>query len=169
MARRSRTRFIRPAPKTKIWIGAGVNETSVGASAKVLVSVLSAGQLALRPFTILRTHMLVSIHSDQSTAIEMFFGAYGEVIVTDTASGIGVTAVPDPSDVTGDAEADWYVWQALQNRFWVDINGTDGLGVASPASKQYVVDSKAMRKVGPSDDIAGVISNDSSVGIILTT
>ena len=168
MARR-RARFVRSAPRTKMWIGQGVGETSVGASAKVFVSSLSAGALFLRPFTILRTHMLITVYSDQSTAIETTFGAFGKIVVTDTAAAIGVTAVPDPSGIAGDPEADWYVWQALQNRFFIDIDGAAGVGVDSRASQQYVIDSKAMRKVGPDDNEVSMVSNDAAVGFILTT
>ena len=168
MARR-RSRFIRPAPRTKMWIGSGVGGTAVAANAKALVSILSAGALLLRPFTILRTHMLISARSDQFTAIESVRASYGEIVVTDTAAAIGATAVPDPSGISGDPEADWYVWQAIDFQFFIDINGTDGIGVDGSNGVTYVVDSKAMRKVGPDDDVVAMISNESAVGFSLGT
>ena len=67
MANRTR-RFVRPAPKTKIWIGAGAGTTVLAASSATLVSVLNAGALALRPFTILRTRMDLLVASDQTGA-----------------------------------------------------------------------------------------------------
>ncbi len=85
MARRTRGRFIRPAPRTKIWIGAGVGATSVGSLATVLISSLSAGALALRPFTVLRTHLLIGIHSDQSVSVEDMVGSFGHIVVTEAA------------------------------------------------------------------------------------
>jgi len=168
MARRP-ARFIRPAPRTKMWIGDGVGNTAVGASAKVLVSVLTAASLGLRPFTILRTHLEIDIFSDQATAIENVIAAYGEMVVTDTASGIGVTAVPDPSPVTGNPEADWFLWTPLVNQFFIDIDAGGGIGVDGSNGAKYILDSKAMRKVGPDDDIVGVISNDTAVGFSLVT
>ena len=60
MARRvARARFVRPAPRTKMWIGAGVGITTALGSTTQLISLLSAGALLLRPFTILRTHQEV--------------------------------------------------------------------------------------------------------------
>ena len=115
MARRRS--FTRPAPRTKMWIGSGVGDTTVAAGATVLVSTFSAGALALRPFTILRTHMLLTIRSDQTGADETLIGSYGELVVTEVAAAVGVTAVPDPSGISGDPEAAWYVWQALATRF----------------------------------------------------
>jgi len=165
MARSHRTtRFTRPQPRTKMWIGAGVGNTAIGASAKVLVSTLSAGALLLRPFTILRTHMELNIFSDQAIAIENNIASYGRIVVTSTAAAIGVTAVPDPSAISGDPEADWYLWSTLTNQFFIDINGTDGIGVDGSNGSRYLVDSKAMRKVGPDDQLVSVVSNDTAVG-----
>jgi len=169
MARRHRSRFIRPAPRTKMWIGSGVGDESIAANAKVLSGTLSAGALLLRPFTILRTHLELYVRSDQQTAIENVIASFGDIIVTETAAALGVTAVPDPSGISGDPEADWYVWQAFNMNFWVDINGTDGIGVDGSNGRRYSVDSKAMRKVGPDDNIASVVSNDSAFGFFLST
>jgi len=169
MARRGRSRFVRPAARTKIWIGNGVGTTSIAGNAKVLVGVLAAGALLLRPFTILRTHMDLVMLSDQVLASESNSGSYGQIIVTDTATGIGATAVPDPSGTDGDPEADWYVWQALFNEFVIDINGTDGIGMLGDNGHHYAIDSKAMRKVGPDDDVALVVSNTTATGFNLVT
>ncbi len=170
MARRvQRARFTRPTPRTKMWIGTGVGQTSIASSAKVLVATLSAGALLLRPFTILRTHMLLQVRTDQGTAIETVIASLGKTVVTDTAAALGVTAVPDPSAISGDPEADWYLWQAIVNTFWIDINGTDGIGVDGNLGVQYMIDSKAMRKVGPDDDVVIVVSNDSAVGFVMVT
>ena len=169
MARRHRGAFVRPQPRTKIWIGAGVGATNIGGSSKVLVSVLSAGALLLRPFTILRTHQLLSVFSDQATAIETIIGAYGRMVVTDTASGIGSTAVPDPSGISGDPEQDWFLWQAIGLQFFIDVNGTEGIGMDGDNGHQYVLDSKAMRKVGPNDDVISVARAEGAIGYTMIT
>ncbi len=165
MARRSRQRFVRPPARTKIWIGQGVGQTTISASAKTLVSTLSAGALLLRPFTILRTHMLVSYKSDQTAASEQAFGTLGLLIVTDTAASIGATAVPNPSGVDGDPEADWYLWQAMV----ADFELVTAAGFESDAGHQYQIDSKAMRKVGPDDDDIMVFDQQNAVGSELVT
>ena len=54
MARR-RTRFIRPAPRSNVWIGLNVAPVAIAAASDVTVATFNAAALALRPFTIVRT------------------------------------------------------------------------------------------------------------------
>ena len=169
MARRSRGRFARPAARTKMWIGTGVGAENIGGSSKVLSATLSSGALLLRPFTIIRTHLEVDIRSDQVAATETVVGAIGQMVVTDTAAALGVTAVPDPSGISGDPEADWFLWSALEVAFFIDINGTDGIGVDGDISRRYSLDSKAMRKVGPDDDVVTVVVSELATGFSMVT
>jgi len=162
MARR-RSRFIRPAPRTKIWIGAGVGGVSVPSNTKVLVSTLSVGSLLLRPFTVLRTHQVLLWSTDQIAASEGPVAGFGHIVVTEQAAAIGITAIPDPSGQDGDPEADWFVWQGLQTNF--EFSTAAGF---RDVGKHYVVDSKAMRKVGPDDDLVSVVSSNGGFGAILT-
>ena len=167
MARRgARGHFTRPPARTKIWIGSGVGRSTIVASTKTFVSSLSAGALLLRPFTILRTRMLISWWSDQETADEGPFGSYGKIVVTDQAVSVGVTALPDPGTTTGNPEQDWYV--AMQVWMQVQIAGTISAAYNS-SPNAWITDSKAMRKVGPSDDIAGMFKEEAGVGGFLTT
>jgi len=161
---RSRARFIRPPPRTKIWIGAGVGLTTLTANAVQLISVLSAGALLLRPFTILRTHMLFSFESDQDGTDERPFGTLAQIVVTETASGIGATAVPDPDPIAGNSDADWFLIQNMYHS--VRDSGTPSM--QAPFENQYEVDSKAMRKVGPQDDIV-MMSSMNAFGAFVTT
>ena len=165
MARRTRSRFVRPQPRTKIWIGSGVGQTTLVGSTKALISTLSAGALLLRPFTILRTRQEVFFASDQDTAIESPFGDYGKIVVTDTAAAIGVTAVPDPSSSAGDPDADWFVHLPMSDK--VNSANAEKFGVA--AGHHYQIDSKAMRKVGPDDNIVSMATMDSAFGAIIIT
>ena len=161
MARRFRSRsFVRPAPRTKIWLGAGIGETTLAAGATSLIGVLNATGLALRPFTILRTRLLISYMSDQDSVSERPFGSYGEIVVTDAATAVGVTAVPNPSSITGDPDADWYVYQPVRTI----VANASSVGFDLGGDQQYTIDSKAMRKVGPNDDIAIVVDEESAVG-----
>ena len=138
--------------------------TLVGASVQIVGS-LSAAALALRPFTILRTRMVLLFSSDQAGVSERPNGGYGHIIVTDAASAIGATAVPDPSSTTGNPEADWYVHTQLV----VDFQFLSAVGFDGAAGMRYDIDSKAMRKVGPDDDQMLVSSMDAGTGAILYT
>jgi len=166
MARRvARARFIRPPPRTKMWIGQGIGDLTLTGSATVLMASLSAGALLLRPFTILRTRKLITFASDQIAASEAPTGSFGDIVVTSAAAAIGVTAVPNPSGVTGDPEADWFVWQALQ----FDWRRATDVGLNGPSSHQYEVDSKAMRKVGPDDDVVTIVDMETGAGAFMST
>ena len=159
MARRSRSRFVRPPKKTMIWLGDNPVSapSTVPANSALLFSVLNAGALALRPFTILRSRGIIRWESDQAAVSEQPNGAFGEIVVTDNATTIGVTAVPDP---ISDPDADWFLYQSV----FADFNFLSSVGFNEYAgdANVFAYDSKAMRKVGPNDDIAGVISNQNS-------
>jgi len=163
MARARRGRFIRPAPRTKLWIGAGIGTVTLVGNSRVLVSSLSVGALLLRPFTILRTRQLLHFFSDQTATPETPFGAFGSIIVSDQARAAGAGSVPAPSGVDGDPEADWFVWQALSD----DFQFKTAVGFQSDSGVQYVIDSKAMRKVGQNDDLVTIGEMDSAVGGLL--
>ena len=162
MARR-RQRFIRPAPRTKMWIGAGVGLQTLTGNTATLISTLSAGALLLRPFTILRSHIWLWMATDQEASDETHVASFGKIIVTDTAAAAGVGSIPNPSGISGNPEADWYVWQAMGGRFVID----SAAGFNGASGWRYVVDSKAMRKVGPDDDLATVVDMETSPGAFL--
>ena len=148
-----------------MWIGVGVGETSIAASTVNLVTTLSAGALLLRPFTVLRTRMVIQYRSDQTAALESPIGSWGNIVVTEAAAAVGITAIPDPSGITGDPEADWFVWQALI----VSFTSGNVTAFDANAGHQYSIDSKAMRKVGPDDNLVGVFSQENAVGSIIVT
>jgi len=111
---------------------------------------LTTEELALRPFTVVRTRLLVSILSDQLAASERQVGAIGLAVVSDQAAAIGVTAVPTP--IT-DLESDlWFVHQLLYS----DTTFASGIGFTDTSSEVYPIDSKAMRKVEDGEDIVVV-------------
>ena len=166
MARRvQRSRFVRPAPRTKMWIGAGVGRQTLTQSASTLLSVLGASALALRPFTVLRTHVEVLWSSDQAAVTEVPFGSYGWMVVSEAAAGVGITAIPNPSGIDGDPDADWFVWQAMSTKFeFLSSVGFDG-----SSGSRYVIDSKAMRKVGADDQIVVLVDVQAAGGVDLVT
>ncbi len=134
-----------------LWLGAPFVATSIGASASaVLAASLNASALALRPFTVVRMHFNWLCISDQSGATESFIGNFGQAVVTDQASAIGVTALPTPAtDIDSDV---WLLHASWIGRF--DFIGT-GTANQSRASKQ--IDSKAMRKVEDGFDLVNVV------------
>ena len=164
MARRGRTRFIRPAARTKMWIGGGVGTSSVVADSENLISSLSAGALLLRPFTILRTRLELAISTDQQSATETPFGDFGMIVITDTAVAVGITAIPMPGSTIGDPDADWFVHQPMSTR----LIFSSAVGMLL-SFVHYTVDSKAMRKVGPDDNVVQVWSQEASVGGVIMT
>ncbi len=153
---RSRAVFVRPAPKTKIWISSGLAEQALASGAATLLSSLNAAALALRPFTILRTRLEIMWRSDQSAASETPTGAIGIIVVKETASTIGVTAVPSP---LAEPDADFFVYQGVTT----SILSLSSIGVLERGNR-YVIDSRAMRKVGVQDDIIGVGETRSTGG-----
>ena len=111
---------------------------------------LTAVELALRPFTIVRTRLQVGIISDQAAASEDQVAGLGIAVVSDQANGVGVTAVPLPID---DMESDlWLMHQLLYNTFLF----ADGTGFQDGGLHQYSIDSKAMRKVDIGQDVVVV-------------
>ncbi len=147
-----------------MWIGWGVGNVTITASTDALTASLNAAALLLRPFTILRTHVDILVESDQAATSELFIATYGMIVVTDTASAVGVTAVPDPSGIAGDANASWFTWADLTTRFQF----LSSVGFHPDAGRHVSIDSKGMRKVGSDDDIVTVVSNDSAVGGLVT-
>ena len=162
---RTRSRFVRPPPRTKIWVGAGVGETTLAASATTLIGTAGAAILALRPFTIFRTRMDVLYRSDQAAVSESPFGTLGLIVVTDNATTVGVTAIPNPSGVSGDQDASWLVWQGLS----VSFTFLSSVGFYADSGHHYTIDSKSMRKVGANDDIAIMVDQENAVGSTIVT
>ncbi len=163
MGRRfTRGRFVRPSPKTKIWIGAGLDVTTVMVAAtSTLFASYNAAALALRPFTIMRTHLEILFGSDQSVATELAFGAFGQIIASADAVAAGAASVPT-SD--GDPDSPWYIYQGMADEFTFKT----GVGFESGGGTRYIIDSKAMRKGGANENSAVVFENLSTVGAKIT-
>ncbi len=160
MARRF-TRFIRPAPRTKIWISFGFGSLTVSASTTRTLGSLNAAALLLRPFTILRSRQVLGIESDQAAVGERMSGIYAAIVANDTAVGLGVTALPDPLLA---ANSPWFIYQPMMESFvFGDLTGFNSDGIV-----QYVVDSKAMRKVGTNEDVSVLFAPRSAVGAVIT-
>jgi len=155
-------------PRGRVHRGSGVRRqtqwagifafTAVADNSKTLVAVGNAALLALRPFTIVRTHLELNFQSDQSAATQLQFGAFGIAVVNDTAAALGITAVPAP--ITNLDSDLWYVHQSMLASF---ISKTQ-VGIEATAGKQYTIDSKAMRKVNNDQNIVLVLESDTLGG-----
>ncbi len=124
--------------------------TMASTGSTVLVFTLNAAALALRPFTVVRSHFLIGLRSDQAAAIEVQRAAMGIAVVSDQASAVGITAVPTP--VT---EAGSNLWLLHQFIFADESNLTD----RTRGETHTQVDSKAMRKVEVGEDLVVVVEN----------
>ena len=148
-----------------MWLASTVQQTVLtSASSASLVTQLNAAALALRPFTIIRSYMVVLITSDQLIATESSIGAVGKAVVGDQASNIGITAVPRPASDSGSD-----LWM-LHSWFLNDFTFATAAGIESNAGQHFRIDSKAMRKVDLGQDLITVVENDAlSDGSLVTT
>ncbi len=164
MARRGQHARVVTQKRLTSWFEFQPNVTGLSAVGGTILFSLNAAALALRPFTIVRTRFLLGMSSDQAAASERQVGGFGMAVVSDQANAIGVTAVPTPiSDMGSDL---WFVHQLLYNDF---VFGT-GVGFEDNVLAQYVIDSKAMRKVDIGQDLVVVaeFSSNGSGGFNIT-
>ncbi len=157
MARGRRTHVVGRSDRQPVWFGINLQVTTVPGASAILIGSLNAAALLLRPFTVVRTHILVSWSSDQVAASEISNGAFGTIVVSEQALAAGVASIPDP---IGEADAPFFTWQAFSQQFLF----ADATGFESAGWSQYEIDSKAMRKVGNNEDIAFVATNAAALG-----
>ena len=139
------------------WLSISAVFSTLAASGNAaLLSSLNAAALALRPFTVIRTHLNWQIETDQSAASEVYIGNIGMAVVSDQASAIGITAVPTPAT---DLDSDLFFLHASTIGSFVlgDATGFQEI----PQSRE--IDSKAMRKVNSDQDV--VIVAEAGIGV----
>ena len=107
------------------------------------------------PETIVRIRGLLTVQSDQNAATETPFGALGVAIISDQAAAAGVASVPTPY-----AEADSDFW--MLHQFWAaPVRVATAVGFQK-VDTQYLIDSKAMRKITPDQTLVIVMENGSA-------
>jgi len=143
--------------RSTVWVGIGFTQFTQTAPGGTITNSGNAQLLALRPFTIVRTHLEGLIFSDQEAADESQIGAVAGAIVSEQAVAIGITAVPTPvTDLGSDL---FFLHQVMLNRFQLaTASGFDG-----SSGTRYSIDSKAMRKVNE-DQEAIFVAELSGVG-----
>ena len=158
-------RFARPGKKLdfKTWAALpSVTVTGTGAT-----TLLGGGLLFLVPATILRIRGFVNCIFDAAVQVgdAMQIGL-GLAIVSDDAFNAGAGSMPDPQ---GDPEFPWLWWKSLE-LLAVSTNATavnnTGWGMAA---QRYEVDSKAMRKIHPSQTLCWIAQLTSAQGAPDTT
>ena len=151
--------------RESVWFFITQNQLSIPtATTAVLLQGFNAAALALRPFTIVRTRVNLLLTSDQLAATEDQEIGYAMSIVTDQAAAIGVTAVPTP--MTDQGSDQFFVYELLYNSFQF----ADSTGFDASVGRERIVDSKAMRKVKESDDLALTVETSAqSEGIVLVS
>jgi len=143
------------------WIG-GVcitqGFTTPGGS--VLLTQLNAAALALLPFTVVRTRGVLFVRSDQLAASENWGIFYAEAVVSSEASGVGVSAVPQPeSNPSSDM---FFVYEGVLGS--IRVSTAVGFGEGHAGGIERVIDSKAMRKVEPGQDLISIGESCSTSG-----
>jgi len=109
------------------------------------------------PETVVRTRGLFTVMSDQAGSTERPFGAFGIAVVSVQAATVGITALPLPY-----ANADSDLW--FVHGYWAaTIQASTAVAFAN-TSRDYMIDSKAMRKVSPDERVVVVIENGDATG-----
>jgi len=153
-------RVVRLGPRRLMeWVGIDISpQTMTGA---VLLAIANDALLALRSFTIVRTRMRFLITSDQGASTEITIGAFGVIILQEEAVDAGIASLPTPGV---EVNAPWFVFEPFVHEFQFD----SAVGSQSPGGTLTTVDSKAMRKVGVSEDIAFIGQTVSTDGAIIS-
>ncbi len=149
----------RPAPRSNVWLGFGLANTNIPiATTATLLATLNAAALALRPFTVVRTRLVMSVVSDQAAASEFLSGALSFQVVTETAAAAGIASLPTPLVET---DADFFVYQPFHSSL---VRTASGLAESVGEGSSWTIDSKSMRKVQTDDDFAIIVEGRTGNG-----
>ena len=155
MAFRNSRVITRSKPRVSQWT-ATVPQTAVTVLAAATAIIDSTFVTDVNnPETLIRVRGNLMVQTDQNGASETPFGAIGMAVVSNEAVAAGVAAILTPY-AEGDSDY-WFMHQywAAPIRFGTAV-GFQNVGV------QYVIDSKAMRKVTPDQTIILVMENGSA-------
>ncbi len=140
------------------WLSFDIGSNTIATEVGVVVASLNAAALALRPFTVVRTHLEMFMFSDQAAAFEAQEAAFGLAIVSDQAVAVGLAALPTPG--TDMSSGLWFAHQVMLGDASNVANGPLG-------GAHYSIDSKAMRKVELGQDLVVMLENTSTSGIVV--
>ena len=151
--------------RKSLWFDSIWTVDTIATDGAVIVTSLNAAALLQRPFTIVRTRGIIYMSTDQAGSTENQAIIYGDIVVTDEAVAIGITAVPTPET---ESASDWHVFEPIASRFF--LNSAIGASEGAGAGVMVQVDSKAMRKVDIGEDLIGVLevgASGASEGVIV--
>ncbi len=150
-------RFARGAPavtrgptRETLWLQINPVITTMTTTGGTLIASLNAAALALRPFTVVRSHIELWLQSDQDTASENQIAGYGLAVVSEEAAAAGVTAIPTPILEMGSDL--WFLHKLMMLGL---VAGATNVETAI-RGKGWAVDSKAMRRVNGNQDVVFV-------------
>ncbi len=145
---RGRSRVIVGRRQPTNWSRSVIDYVTVPFGNKVLVTSLVLSNTGINE-TIRRTRGVISVRSDTVGVQETQLGAFGAIVVTAVAAGLGVASLPSP--VTQRDDDGWLLW--------VPIAQQTGRGVGEPGYVNYMFDSKAMRKVSEGFVVSFIVEN----------
>jgi len=134
------------ARRLTTWTELEATSTNITSAGGTILNSLNAALLAKRPFTVIRTHLMYQVTSDQIAASESYLGAVGIAVASEQAVAAGVASVPTPAtDASSEA---WFLHE------WFTGEIIFGTGVGFTENNQMNrVDSKAMRKVDDGENL----------------
>ena len=144
----------RGAKRQTTWFQFVPTEVTMTATGGTIIFSLNAAALAMRPFTVVRSHFELMLRSDQAAAIEQQSAGFGIAVVSDEATAAGVASVPTP--VTEMGSHLWFVHSVMFGQASTVTDRAEPVQVKS-------IDSKAMRRVEVGSDIV-VVGEKGSVG-----
>ena len=156
MARRIQRRFQNQRRPNRDW--SAINETvftTVAAATKVILASFVLKNPGIDE-TILRSVGSLAVASDQVATTEDYMGAFGMIIVTDTALAAGVVSIPGP--VTDGDDDGWFTYVGFSQRFTF----ITGAGFHPAAATMLPIDSKAKRVLEEGQSVALVVENASA-------
>ena len=109
--------------------------------------------------TVLRTRGRFTYGSDQANVNEQQLGAVGIGVVSEQAATVGVTACPHPDTDAAWGGWLWHSYYGSQTRIATAVGWNE-------LSGGFIIDSKAMRKVGENERLIIVVENSSPFGMI---
>ena len=134
------------------WFGSALPTIkTIAGGVFALDQVLTAVELAKRPFTITRTVGSILVANDQVIEVQRPFGGFGMAVVSEQAIAAGAASLPDPvADIGSDL---WFLYRDF---------GAVGGPVSGQQFTEFAFDSRAQRKVEDGSEIAVMIGNNAA-------
>jgi len=169
MGRSFRGRSGLPAPKRQIGndglSGTGFVTMTVGASTLGNVGFNTFLLVTAIALTLVRTRgEFFARLRDSGGADNLITGAYGQIVVSENAANVGITAVPVPLT---DIENDWFVWVP----FTLHADAAVGQPLDSPSAIVRIpFDSRGQRKLKQGEALVSIVEiaqSDATTGTII--